>query len=147
MMKNIFLALFVTFLAGSTVNAFWKPTRPVQQAAAFSSGDSFLASLDAAASSFDAGLDNTAIEADGNITPSRKWYVSAYALLARVPLACVRVDYSSGCVLCCVCVCVSHRHLLVFSLFFSCFFVTPRFESIHTHTHKHNTPISGFCMG
>jgi len=72
MMKNIFLALFVTFLAGSTVNAFWKPTRPVQQAAAFSSGDSFLASLDAAASSFDAGLDNTAIEADGNITPSRK---------------------------------------------------------------------------
>jgi hypothetical protein len=76
MMKNIFLALFVTFLAGSTVNAFWKPTRPVQQAVvATSLGDSFLASLDAAAaavSSFDAGLDNTAIEADGNITPSRK---------------------------------------------------------------------------
>ena len=136
MMKNIFLALFVTFLAGSTVNAFWKPTRPVQQAAvAFSSGDSFLASLDAAAaaSSFDAGLDNTAIEADGNITPSRKWYVCKRVVRAPNDAYASRSYYIP------VVRCSSTPSR--FSLFL--FFVTKRYEPIHTHTH--NT--SGFCMG
>ena len=146
MMKNIFLALFVTFLAGSTVNAFWKPTRPVQQAAAFSSGDSFLASLDAAASSFDAGLDNTAIEADGNITPSRKWYVPAPMPASLVFLSRASVWITLPVVRFVYCVCFSSTPSR-FSLSFSFFFVPPRFESIHTHTHKHNTPISGFCMG
>ena len=135
MMKNIFLALFVTFLAGSTVNAFWKPTRPVQQAAvAFSSGDSFLASLDAAAaaSSFDAGLDNTAIAADGNITPSRKWYVPA-------SLVCVPNDayasrfYYIPVIYWCV-VCVSHRHLLVVLSLLSFL----RYKTLRTNTYPHS---------
>jgi|EP00535_Pseudo-nitzschia_heimii_P009432 hypothetical protein len=67
-MKNAILALLLAVVIGGTA-AFYRPATPYQIPAAEVHQAVF---VPRGGSNFDAGLDNDEIEADGNITPSRK---------------------------------------------------------------------------
>jgi len=70
-MKYTIIALSVAVAVAGTVNAaFFNPTLPFQHEAPAKPAAAFLTIP--RGGSFDAGLDNADIEADGNITPSRK---------------------------------------------------------------------------
>ena len=66
MMKQGILALFLAVFLGAAA-AFFKPATPYQIPA-----ESAPSIFSAVHGSFDAGLDNAEIEADTNISPSRK---------------------------------------------------------------------------
>jgi len=70
-MKYSIIALSVAVAVAGSVNAaFFNPTLPFQHEAPAKPA-AFL-TIPRGGSDFDAGLDNADIEADGNITPSRK---------------------------------------------------------------------------
>jgi len=67
-MKNAILALLLAAVVVGGTAAFYRPATPYQVPAA----EVHQAVFVPRGSNFDAGLDNEEIEADGNITPSRK---------------------------------------------------------------------------
>jgi len=67
-MKNAILALLLAVVIGGTA-AFYRPAVPYQVPAAEINSAVF---IPRGGEVFDSGLDNDEIEADGNITPSRK---------------------------------------------------------------------------
>jgi len=69
-MKNAILALLLAVVISGTA-ALYRPATPYQVPAAEINPSVFVP-RGGSASGFDAGLDNAEIEADGNITPSRK---------------------------------------------------------------------------
>jgi len=69
-MKNAILALLLAVVIGGTA-AFYRPAVPYQVPAAEVNHAVFIP-RGGSVEVFDAGLDNAEIEADGNITPSRK---------------------------------------------------------------------------